>query len=115
MNRCTVRRTLLGIALLSISLGLFAQWGKRLFPDNALRGVMVVTAPPDITMNGKPERLSPGSRIRNTQNQLLMSASLVGQELVVNYTRESLGQVHDVWILTPDEAAEKRPTTPNGQ
>ena len=39
---------------------------------------------------------------------LVMSGAIVGQELVVNYTRESAGMVHEVWILTPEEAREKR-------
>ena len=44
---------------------------------------------------------------------LYLSASLAGQRLLVHYTREPSGLVHDVWILTPDEAARKPwPTTP---
>jgi hypothetical protein len=56
------------------------------------------------------DRLSPGSRIRATSNLLVMSASLVGQELTVNYVRDAAGLLHEVWILTPEEAAAKRPT-----
>jgi hypothetical protein len=37
-----------------------------------------------------------------------MSGTLIGQRLVVNYTRELSGLVLDVWILTPAEQA-KRP------
>ena len=72
----------------------------------------MVQAPPKITLDGKPDQLSPGERIRNTQNMLVMAATLTGQPLVVNYTRESNGMVHEVWVLTPQEAAIKRPSAP---
>jgi hypothetical protein len=45
---------------------------------------------------------------------LVMSGTLIGQELLVNYTRESAGMVHEVWILTPAEAALKRPRASQG-
>lgn len=123
MNRCdspprsrAARRALLGALAaylgLAGSLAVSAQSFKRPFPAHALRGTLVVVSPTEVTINGQPERLSPGSRIRSTQNLLLMSGSLLGQELVVNYTRESLGLIHEVWILTPDEAREKRASKP---
>ena len=40
-------------------------------------------------------------------------AVTAGQKLLVHYTREPSGLVHDVWVLTPDEAARKPwPATP---
>ncbi|MGA0571810.1 hypothetical protein ACO2Q9_13925 [Variovorax sp. VNK109] len=81
----------------------------RQFPANALRGTLVVVAPPEIRIDSKAERLSPGSRIRGMDGMLVMSGAIVGRSLVVNYTRESNGMVHDVWILTDAEIAEKRP------
>ena len=38
----------------------------RVFPPNARRGVMRVVAWPEVLLDGKPERLSPGARIRDT-------------------------------------------------
>jgi hypothetical protein len=117
MNRCTtipylsLRRPqhwLLALALSVLALGASAQAMVRGFPPNALRGTLVITAAPEITLDGKPDRLSPGARIRNPDNMLLLSGVLVGQELVVNYTRESAGMVHEVWILSPQEAQVKR-------
>ena len=72
---------------------------QRQFPDQARRGVLRVTAPPDI---------SPGARIRSTDRRIVLPQQLVGQELQVNYRRESLGLVHEVWLLTPAEQAEHR-------
>lgn len=119
MNRCFAfplsasRRTaLLTLALLGLgfSQATHAQDLKRQFPPAALRGTLVVVQPPIVSLDGRPAQLSPGSRIRNTNNALVLSASLVNQELVVNYLRDGQGLVHEVWILNAVEAAEKRPT-----
>ena len=86
---------------------------RRVFPQTALRGALVVTAPPEIALNDKPARLAPGARIRDTRNMVVLSGSLVGQRLLVHYTLDPFGLVHDVWILTPEEAAKRPwPTTP---
>jgi hypothetical protein len=82
----------------------------RPFPPNAERGSLVVIAPPVIQLGGKPERLSPGARIRGLNNMLLMSGALIGQNLLVNFVRNPTGEVHEVWVLTEAEAALKLPT-----
>ena len=79
----------------------------RNFPANTLRGEMVVTAPPEVLLNGKPERLAPGSRIRGEDNLLQMSAALAGRKLVVHYTRETNGLLFDVWVLNATELANR--------
>ena len=80
----------------------------RNFPQNALRGELVVGSPPEATLNGQPTRLSAGARIRGQQNLMQLSGSLVGQKLLVNYVLDDAGQLRDLWILTPEEAS-KRP------
>ena len=81
---------------------------KRAFPAHAQRAQMAVVTAHDITLNGKPTRLAPGSRIRTPANALVVSGGLVGQTFVVNYTRDSLGQAHEIWILNAAEAADRR-------
>ncbi len=81
--------------------------GLRKFPDKALRGKMKVVQAPEILIDGKPERLSPGSRIRDTQQRLVMSASITNQEFIVNFVRNPMGEVQDVWILNELEAKQK--------
>ncbi len=85
----------------------------RNFPATALRGALVVTQAPEILLNGQPARLAPGARIRGANNMLQMSGTLTGQRLLVHYTRDTVGQVLDVWVLTPAEAARRPwPSTP---
>ncbi len=84
-----------------------AQGLPRNFPATALRGEIVVGQPPEITLNGQASRLAPGSRIRGTNNLLVMSGAVVGQRLVVHYTLDQLGQPQDIWVLTPEELARK--------
>jgi hypothetical protein len=81
----------------------------RQFPAKAVRGEMVVLAPPVISMNGKQERLSVGARIRDANNHFTLSAPLLNKPLLVNYLRDNTGLVHEVWILNAEEAKEKRP------
>jgi hypothetical protein len=80
---------------------------QRQFPQTALRGEIVVGAPPVITLNGEAARLAPGARIRGQNNMIEMSGALIGARLLVHYTIDPQGQVKDVWILRPDEAAKQ--------
>jgi hypothetical protein len=44
---------------------------------------------------------------------LAMTGPLLGQKLLVHYTLDTEGLLKDVWILTPQEAANRPwPTTP---
>ena len=112
MNRCTTlpklhspaRRVALIAALLGLSFSASAQHSVRPFPANALRGTMQVTHPPELLLDGRPARLSPGARIRAENNLLVMSGTLVGKSLVVNYVRDPQGMLHDVWVLNATEA-----------
>jgi hypothetical protein len=104
----TMNRWIFGVALLAIAGFSHAQAPSqvgRQAPADVRPGILVVTAPPDITLDGKPDRLSPGARIRDTRNLLLLSGSVVGQQLPVVYRREAAGLVHEVWVLTEQEYA----------
>lgn len=103
-------RTMAAALLLTSSASLIApaawaqQAGTRPFPADARRGALVVTEPPVVLLNGRPDHLAPGARIRDAQNLLALSGSLVGQKLLVNYQRDDNGQIKQIWILTPAEA-----------
>lgn len=96
-----IRPALALLAALSFALPAQAQ---RTFENNALRGELVVKAPPEALLNGKPARLSPGVRIRNQQNLIQLSGSMLEQKFIVNYTLDGMGLVRDVWVLTDEEA-----------
>ena len=135
MNRCkglsggpalpALFATLFAIAGLAICLALPAQAqstselaqtatqneaavGGRNFPVGTLRGRLLVVDAPEIQLDDKADRMSPGVRIRNAQNMLMTPASVVGQPLAVNYTRDVSGLVSLVWILSEAEAATAR-------
>lgn len=114
MIRCSrlFKSCMLALCLLAVSSLLpasaQAQGLLRQFPKAALRGMLEVTAPPQILINGQVARLSPGARIKGANNLLVMSGTLVGQAVLVNYVRDNQGMVHEVWILSAEEAQEKR-------
>ena len=98
MTRCAF------IALLTALVLSLPAHAQRVFENNALRGELVVKAPPEALLNGKPVRLSPGVRIRNQQNMIQLSGTLLEQRMLVNYTLDGMGQMRDVWLLTEEEA-----------
>lgn len=111
MNRCTESRigtallmgaVLAGLTFLALSSAV-AQGVVREIPTDVVRARMTVTAPPQLTLDGKPDHLSPGARIRGINNLLQLSGGLVGKDLPVVYRRDAAGLVHDVWVLTPEE------------
>ena len=124
MNRCTPRLAspvlggLLAVVTIALCAGTaggaaYAQTddvkpSAREFPKTALRGEMVVKNHPEIVLNGKAERLSPGARIWDQDRALVMSSRLAGQVVTVNYVREGGGLIHQVWILNREELKEKR-------
>src|SRR4051812_23963966 len=113
MNRCHIPGVRIALAAaLSISLGfslvapLAAQAQESIIreaPRDVVLGQMTVVAPPVISIDGKPDRLSPGSRIHDTRNMMVLSGALAGKTVPVVYRREPTGQVHEVWLLTPAE------------
>ena len=99
---------ILFIAIQAINTSATAQIA-RVFPDSAVRGNITFKSPPQIEINGKADRLSPGARIRDEQGMLAMTGALEGKSFVVNFRREAAtGMVHEVWILTAEEQKVKR-------
>ncbi|MDQ5897856.1 MAG: hypothetical protein RLZZ592_1153 [Pseudomonadota bacterium] len=88
---------------------------RRAFPAEALRATLLITTPPEVRLNGEAARLSPGARLRDESNLLVMSASLIGRRLPVHYTTEPQFDgsmlLREVWILRPDELERFWPRT----
>ncbi len=107
-----LRCVLVGLTLSAASLVAQAQAVvARQFPANALRGEMVFGQPPEVLLNKKPARMVPASRIRGTNNLLVLSGSLIGTKAMVHYTIDNQGFVKDVWILREDELKKLWPST----
>ncbi len=115
MNRC-FKTPLAGLLALLVVAGTAvlapaaasAQALVREFPAAAKRGMLEVTAPPAVLINGTATRLSPGARIKGVNNALVMSGTLIGSRLLVNYVLDPQNMVHDVWILSTEEALVER-------
>jgi hypothetical protein len=82
----------------------FAQTVMRDAPRDVKPAIIGVSAtPPVITLDGKADRLSPGARIRDRNNMLTLTGGLAGKTLYTVYRRDSMGLVHEVWLLSPEE------------
>jgi hypothetical protein len=92
------------LALLAVFAALaFAQ--LRTIPDDAKRGVMRHIQETIVQIDGSQKRLSAGAQIRSTSNRILVP-SAVPPDSVVKYRLDQEGFVRQVWLLTPQEAAQ---------
>src|SRR3954452_7920634 len=107
MNRCLSSRvrtvlfalaTLAALAPVLLPTPAVAQGIMREAPKDVVLAQMAVGAPPEILIDGKADRLSPGYRIRDLNNMLVLSASLAGTTMPVVYRRDAAGLVHEVWM-----------------
>lgn len=103
MNRWIT--SLLTTLALAASAAAFSQTLVREAPADVKPGRLAISTPPVATLNGQPDRLSPGARIRDTNNMLMLSGNLSGQSVPVVYRRDSAGLMHEVWLLTEAEYA----------
>ena len=121
MNRCSIpiarwRAHMAALGAVLLALPALGQWQEpqRIppIPAHAVRGVLEVTAPPEVLLDGQPARLAPGARIRDRNNLMVVSGALIGQKHTVRYTRDPLGLLLEVWVLTPAEVAASAPAQP---
>ena len=78
----------------------------RTFPANALRGTLNFQDRTTALLNGNAIQVAPGMRLFSPQNALVMTHTVQGKPLKVNYVTEaSMGMLLTAWILTPAEAA----------
>jgi len=76
----------------------------RQIPENAKRGSIVHIQDAVVQIDGQPMRLSAGAQTRGENNLIIVPMSLPPGALV-KYTLDGSGQIHRVWVLTPEEAA----------
>ena len=66
-----------------------------------------------LNLNGNVTQMAAAYRVHGYNNLVLMSGQLIGVEGAVDYALDVNGQVYEVWLLTPAEAAKKPwPRTP---
>lgn len=78
---------------------------ERPFPAHAKRGTMTPAIYPAIIIDDKERMLSPGAQIFNAENTIEMPVALRGSKIAVNFTENNQGQIHRIWMLSPQEAA----------
>lgn len=86
----------------------------RTIPPDAKLGEIQHMSAMLVELDGKPQRLSPGAQIRDTDNRLMLPMSL-SEKQRVKYLLDAQGAVHRVWVLTPQERAlaeKEAPPTP---
>jgi len=110
MNRCTkplIASLFIAVsALMTGALAVFPSeaQAQRLFPQKVQRGKITFVNTREVMLNDRPERLAPGVVVRNERNTVALTGSLRGNSFTVNYLRDPMGLVREVWILTPAEA-----------
>ncbi len=92
-------------AAIVILAGATQAFAERTFPQQAKRGDLQAYQYPSLEIGGKVYKLSPGSRIFNHANLIIMPASLQAKTAPVMYQLDINGQVSRVWLLTREEAA----------
>lgn len=112
MNRCSTRFSIL--PALAVSALLLAAVGtpqlaqaqvQRLLPAKTVRGTIHFESPPHVVVDGKPDRLAPGARVRDAHNRIALTGALRGKTFEVRYLRDAAGVIREAWILTPAELA----------
>lgn len=105
-----MRRNLLALLFCALAMPAAALAQVRQIPDSATRGNIVHIQDAMVEVDGQPMRLSAGAQIRSRDNLFIVPMSLPRGALV-KYTFDGTGQIHRVWVLTPEEAAapERKP------
>ena len=92
-------------AAIVILAGATQAFAERTFPLQAKRSDLQAYQYPSLKIGDKVYKLSPGSRIFNQRNLIIMLASLQVKTAPVMYILDINGQVSRVWLLTGEEAA----------
>jgi hypothetical protein len=78
----------------------------RSIPKDAQRAQMRYLYGTTLAIDGRERRLAPGGQIRDASNRIVVPSAVAGPVLV-KYLNDPDGFVRQVWILTPEEAAQK--------
>ena len=102
MNRWSLSAlAALAFAATSVCAQITTERGAPLGVKPAL--IAVSATPPIIQVDGKDDRFSPGARIRDRDNRLVLTGGLAGKTVYSVYKRDASGLVHEVWLLNEEE------------
>ena len=93
------------VAAVLVLAGATQGFAERTFPEQAKRGELKAYEYPAMRIGDKVYRLSPGSRIFNQKNLIIMPASLQAQTAQVMYMLDMTGNLSRIWLLSDEEAA----------
>jgi len=99
-----MRTKFIGLLICALLLPAAAMAQLRQIPDSAKRGHITHIQETIVEIDGQQMRLSAGAQIRSQDNLIMVPMSLPPGALV-KYTLDAMGQIHRVWLLTPEEAA----------
>ena len=84
----------------------------RTIPADARRATLRHVQGMMVELDGRPAMLTAGAQIRDTSNRIVVP-SAVANTTVVRYLPDHSGQqIHRVWVLSPQEAAQSAPKPP---
>ena len=101
--RGRMRKTLV-LLMISCLLGPAAWAQQRMFPEHAKPGAIKSVQYPEIKIDGRWYRLSPGVRLVDQRNTAILPTMLPDAGPVA-YIQDAMGFISDLWLLTPQEAA----------
>lgn len=95
---------LLTVLLLSWPDFAFSQQTRKFHPNSQL-GSLTAVAFPHFTINGQQMTMGAGGQIRGIDNMIILpsTANYIG---LIRFQLDTMGNLHRVWILTPDEVKE---------
>jgi hypothetical protein len=88
----------------------FSTWAQlRAIPPDTKRGELTHLRENVVQLDDKQVRLAPGALIRDTNN-IIVLPTMVPTRAVVRYQIDNQGMLSRAWILSPQEAAQDKPT-----
>ena len=77
---------------------------QRALPEAATYGELTAFAPPSAVIDKRVYRVAPGFRFRDHDNRIMVPVPPAVRGKVA-FTRDTMGQVLGLWLLTPREIA----------
>ena len=106
MKKTLVTQFVFAAMMFSLAGGVYAQLTRNFPPDSKL-GELTAINYPTVEISGQTLRLAPGGQIRN-QNNLIIMPTMVTEAGAIRYQMEFTGNVHRIWLLTPEEVVRAR-------